>query len=219
MDRFGDEHPTSIAGLRGRRFVPCSETKRDKYLDEARVKNLTGDESITARLMHRDFFDFMPVFKLLLITNAKPVISGVDHGIWRRVHLMPWNATATQPDVRLKERLREELAGILRWAVEGCLRWREEGLGETTAMRAAKGAYRESMDQIGTWLYERCELGPTLRVGSSLLYQSYRSWALDRGEKPYSQKSLTQLLVDRGFKQVKNNTMFFLGVDVRLHQD
>ena len=180
------------------------------------MKNLTGDESITARLMHRDFFDFMPVFKLLLITNAKPVISGVDHGIWRRVHLVPWNATATQPDVRLKERLREELAGILRWAVEGCLRWREEGLGETTAMRAAKGAYRESMDQLGTWLYERCELGPALRVGSSLLYQSYRSWARDRGEKPYSQKSLTQLLVDRGFKQVKNNTMFFLGVDVRV---
>ena len=99
------------------------EAEAGKPLAEALVKQLTGGDTITARFLFKEFFDFKPQFKIWLAANHKPNISGSDHGIWRRIRLVPFTVTIPEQerDPRLTQKLAEELPGILAWAVRGCL--------------------------------------------------------------------------------------------------
>src|SRR4029079_2313008 len=101
-----------------------------------------------------EFFDFRPQFKIWLAANHKPNISGSDHGIWRRIRLVPCTVTIPEHerDPRLTAKLADELRGILAWAVRGCLEWREHGLGVPDEVRAATASYREEMDVFGGFL-------------------------------------------------------------------
>ena len=116
-----DRHPTELAMLRGARLVVASETEEGRAWAEARVKALTGGDPITARFMRKDFFTFIPTFKLLIVGNHKPVLKNVDEAMRRRIHIVPFLHKPPQPDPCLGEALRVEGPGILRWAVDGCL--------------------------------------------------------------------------------------------------
>jgi len=88
--------PNDLAMLQGARFVTASETAENRPLDEALVKALTGGEPVTARYLNREFFEFQPQFTIWLATNHKPRVKGTDHGIWRRIHLVPFSVTIEQ---------------------------------------------------------------------------------------------------------------------------
>ena len=117
-----ERHPTEIAHLAGSRLVFCEEIQDGKHLAEALVKDLTGGAPKTARFMHKDFFWFEQTFSLFLLVNHRPVISGTDRGIWRRIRLVPWTvshparaATATGRAGRRASRRR-----LLDAALDGC---------------------------------------------------------------------------------------------------
>ncbi|MBN9521017.1 hypothetical protein J0H58_21280 [bacterium] len=86
-------HPTEKVGLRGARLAVCSETPEDARLDEQKLKALTGDDRVQARGMRQDFFEFPPTHKFVIPTNHKPRVRGADHGIWRRLRLVPFQVT------------------------------------------------------------------------------------------------------------------------------
>ena len=69
-----DRHPTELAMLRGPRLITATETESGKGWKEARIKALTGGDIISARFMRQDFFEFEPVFKLLIAGNHKPLV-------------------------------------------------------------------------------------------------------------------------------------------------
>ena len=50
---------------------------------------MTGGDNITARFLHKEFFEFDPEFKIFIATNHKPNIRGTDTGIWRRIKMIP----------------------------------------------------------------------------------------------------------------------------------
>ncbi|MBL0290907.1 MAG: hypothetical protein IPQ15_09625 [Betaproteobacteria bacterium] len=56
----------------------------------------------------------MPCFKLFVAGNHKVVIRGTDEGIWRRIHLVPFEVTIAQEarDPNLFDKLKAELPGI-----------------------------------------------------------------------------------------------------------
>jgi putative DNA primase/helicase len=114
-----------LARLQGARFVTAVEAEGRRQLAEAQVKQLTGGDKITARYLYQEHFEFYATFKLWLAVNHKLTIQGTDHAIWRRIRLIPFTVTIPEPerDKGLEEKLRAELPGILRWAVEGCLAW------------------------------------------------------------------------------------------------
>jgi putative DNA primase/helicase len=67
-----ERHPTELARLQGARLVTGSEAERDRHWNEGRIKWLTGGDRVTARFMHKDFFEYTPQFKLLIMGNHKP---------------------------------------------------------------------------------------------------------------------------------------------------
>jgi putative DNA primase/helicase len=194
-----------LARLVGARFVTASEVAEDRHLSEDVVKQITGGEPLTVRFLYGEFFEYRPQCKIFLAVNHKPVIRGTEHGIWRRIHEIPF--TQTIPDAKqdrtLGEKLRDELPGIFRWAVEGCARWREPGLTPPAAVVQATLRYREEMDPLGGFL-EGCSVAECSAVTPAAeLYARYKQQCIANAEKPIPIVEFGRRLADRGFKSAK----------------
>jgi putative DNA primase/helicase len=218
----GDKVRNDIARMRGARFVSASEGPEGRRLDEATIKALSGGDVVTARFLHKEFFQFKPTHKILLSSNYKPVIQGNDDGIWRRIRVIPFNAHFAQVrrDPHLKEKLRAEMPGILAWAVRGCLDWQQNGLGSCKAVDEAGGVYRREMDTIQQFIDECCEVGQNKQVQSSTLYKLYEKWAKANGMGVMSNKRLSQNLEQRGYTDKRTNKgTTRIGLDLKPIQD
>ena len=212
--------PNDVAALKGKRFVFASEAEEGRRLAEAKVKDLTGGDTISARFMRGEWFDFRPEFKLWLGTNHKPDIKGTDHAIWDRIRLVPFNVRIPdqEQDRGLKDKLLAEAPGILAWAIEGCLDWHRDGLGNPAEVREATSAYRSEMDIIGQFIDDRCTVGPTASATAKELYAAYVSWCGAAGETPISQKAFGQRLAERGFDSArvgKSRARYWVGIELK----
>lgn len=195
--------PNDIAALKGVRFVYASEGEQGRRLAEARIKDLTGGDTVSARFMRGEWFAFRPELKLWLGTNHKPVIRGTDDAIWDRIRLVPFEVRIPpqEQDKRLRGKLLAEAPGILAWAVEGCLAWQRDGLGEPEDVLQATADYRSTEDVIGRFLGERCEFYETANVTKKALYGAYKSWCEDGGERYVTQKAFGMRLSEMGFDE------------------
>lgn len=201
--RQSDNIRNDIARLAGARFVSAIEAGEGRRLSEVLVKSLIGSDTVTARFLHREFFEFRPRFKLWLAANHKPVIRGTDYAIWRRIRLIPFIVTIPEQerDPHLADKLRGELPGILAWAVRGCLDWQREGLGTPDEVREATEAYRLEMDTLAAFLDECCVIADGAKVAPSDLYGAFKSWCDANGEQPGRQRDFRQRMIERGFQQ------------------
>src|SRR5208283_4668705 len=150
LAKWDNDHPTALTDLHGKRFVACIETDDGRRLAEALVKELTGGDPIRARRMREDFWQFMPTHKVVLACNHRPTVRGTDHAIWRRLKLVPFNVVIppNERDKQLPAKLRDELPGILAWAVRGCLDWQRHGLEDPKAIIAATADYQNAEDVL-----------------------------------------------------------------------
>jgi putative DNA primase/helicase len=139
------------------------------------IKQVTGNDALTVRFLYGEYFNFVPNFKIFMASNHKPVIRGTDHGIWRRIKLIPFTTRITEDkrDRYLEQKLLAEKSGILNWLIEGALRWKQEGLNVPTLITNATDEYRREMDVIGNFLRERCVQKPGEAVRAQELFQVY----------------------------------------------
>jgi putative DNA primase/helicase len=209
VHRNHEAHLTERADLFGRRFVSTIEVDEGKQIAEAILKTMTGGDKLRARFMYKDCFEFEPSHKIFLAANHKPVITGMDVAVWRRIKLVPFDVTIS-PEERnnnLKDELKAELPGILAWAVRGCLEWMRSGLGEPDEIRKATSDYQAEQDCFGSFIYERCVLGNQYKTKASILLDAYQEWS---GDKSMTAKSFSKLLSKKGYvgKQEKAGTFY-----------
>lgn len=208
--------PNDVARLRGARLVTIVETEDGRRLAEAQVKMLTGGDTITARHMRSEWFEFKPTAKYWLASNHRPQIRGTDYAMWRRIRLVPFvvQIPETERDPELPAKLRAELPGILRWAVDGCIDWQQHGLRAPTAVQAATAEYRAHEDLLGSWIDERCVLSPHARYEASALYGDYRQWCERAGEHAITQRAFGDRLAERGHDTTRSTggRKFRLGI-------
>lgn len=191
-----DRHPTEIADLRGARLTSSTETSEGRRWDEAKLKVLTGGDTIKARLMHKDFFAFVPQFTLIIAGNHKPALGTVDAAIRRRMHVVPFTIEIpdAEKDPELKEKLRAEWPAILDWMIQGCLDWQERGLDPPSAVIEATQDYLEAEDTMAAWLAERCTMDPNAWSSCSELFDDYERYCRGRNEFIGAQKSFSEKL-------------------------
>ena len=211
-----EQHPTDIAGLVGRRLVTAAETNQGGRFDEAKVKQLTGGDVVSARFMCQNFFDFVPQFKLIIASNHKPQIRSVDEAMRRRLYLIPFAVTIPpeERDTELATKLRAEWPGILQWMVQGCAAWQAQGLNPPDKVRAATAEYLASQDVVQHFIddclvEDRAAAQPIM---SSRMFTAWKEWAEANGEYIGTNKTLTQRLEDKGFvKRFKDGRTVFYG--------
>lgn len=196
--------PNDIARLRGTRFVMVSEIGAGKRLNEALVKRLTGGDTLVARFMRAEFFEFKPQFKAWLATNHKPEIRGTDEAIWRRLRLIPFTVTIPEHerDEDFPATLLEELPGILNWALHGYMDWSANRLTTPPSVLAATGEYRAESDLIGQFIDEKCTVGDiNLNTRAGEIYEAYSTWTHENGGETISQQNFGRRLTEKGFEQ------------------
>jgi putative DNA primase/helicase len=210
--------PNDVARLRGVRLAVMNETSQGSRFDEAKLKDLTGGDTLSARFLREEFFDFRPTHKLVIRGNHKPVIHGTDDGIWRRLRLVPFNVAipAERQDPHLFEKLRDELPGILGWAVRGCLEWQRNGLRPPAVITDAVSRYREESDTLGRFIAECCEVRKLAEVKSSALFSRYQQFCEQSSERWLSAKDLPLEMERRGFVYKRTETgRRYLGVELK----
>ena len=215
-----DRHPADLAMLKGARMVCASETEEGRAWAEVRIKQLTGDDTISAQFMRQDFFEFRPQFKLTVIGNHKPVLRNVDDAARRRFNVVPFTRKPASPDNQLETKLKAEWPAILRWMIEGCLDWQQNGLIRPQAVVEATTNYFSDQDTLRQWLEECCNTGARKADTISALFKSWADYAIAAGENPGTKKSFTQTMRDRyGFEPANpvpgTRSRGLLGVEVR----
>lgn len=215
------EQTNDLAMLKGKRFVSMIESAADRKLNEPLIKQVTGDDKVTCRFLHKEYFEYFPQFKLFLATNHKPVITQSDFGIWRRILLIPFTQNfEDKEESGLKEKLLSELPGILNWALEGLKLWRTEGLKNVPeAVANTTRIYKDDSDTVGQWLNFRIErfsgeYSPTLK--SSAAYTDYKNWVTENGFFAVGSRTFKSSLEEKGCVYVrKSDNTYWAGMDLK----
>lgn len=195
-----------VARLRGKRFVSSIEVGEGRSLNEALVKQFTGEDKIAARFLFKEFFEFQPEFKLHIAANHKPEVRGQDNAMWRRVRLIPYRRVFNdqEKDPGLPAKLLAEKAGILAWAVRGALAWLKDGLVTPEVVKEATIAYRDEMNDLGEFLEAFTWRGVSYSCAAGELYSQYRVWTEERHDKPMTQQAFGRRMHDLGFEHGKD---------------
>ncbi len=192
-----------IVAFKGKRLAFCQEVGEGQKLADARVKELTGGDSLTGRSLYSKGITFEPSHNLVMVGNHKPEIHDNSCGMWRRVLLIEWNVEIppADRDPNLLNKLKNEAPGILNWMLEGLRDFRQNELIIPTSVQAAIDSYKDDEDLLGDWISDVCRTGPTETVAVSELYISYRNWCYLHGHRPSSQTKLTRRLAEKGLKR------------------
>ncbi len=194
-----------IARLAGKRLVCSVEVEDGRRLAEGLINMLTGGDTITARFLYSEAFEFRPQFKLWLAANNRPSISGPEGAIWRRLVQIPFleEISEAERDPEIKARLRDEgRPAVMAWLIEGCLLWQKEGLQEPEAVKRLTGEYREESDPLRDFIQECCILEPAAQADNAEIWQAYQEWCKANSERyPLGRKRFSQALMARGLDQ------------------
>ena len=169
---------SDIARLKGARLV----TSEGVRINEGLLKQLTGDDTVTARKLYSEEFEFKPEFKLWMATNHKPIIRGTDTGIWRRIHMIPFTVAIpdNKVDKNLAHKLKAEMTAIFKWMVDGCMLWQQEGLKMPRAVLDSVREYQHEMDVVSAFIDNCCIEGGS--VAAKTLFAAYLKWADENKE-------------------------------------
>lgn len=215
-----EQHDTVKARLAGARMAIAGETGAGDRLDEAKIKELTGGDLLEARRMKEDPWQFAPSHTLILHTNHRPRISGVDEGIWRRIRLIPWDVTIPGPrrDEGLPAKLEAEAPGILNWIIQGAQDFHAHGFQEPGVITAATEGYRTDEDQVGRFLHACCVIDPSASVTAKDLRLAYERWCAGVGEAQQSAQAVGAQLGARGYEsrqKGKDRARTWIGLGLR----
>jgi len=207
-----------IARLRGARLVSINEIPLGSRLNESIVKEMTGNDSITARFLFSEEFTFTPNFKLWIRTNNKPVIKEAGEAIWRRMRLIPFTVVIPEinKDAKLILKLQKEWQGIIAWAVQGCLEWQKNGLQTPEKVQSATKEYRADEDILKPFFEDKCILNPDVKTIAGDLYKAYIQWCEENKERAANNTRFGRLLSERGFEKKRITAgNVWLGIGVK----
>lgn len=176
-----------IADLIGLRFVTTSEAESQHRLEEGKLKYLTQGQGtkLKAARKYENPIEFRATHKLWMDTNELPRIKTTDDSVWNRLKPIPFEYRVADSDIDrdLPHKLKAELAGILRWAIEGFRLWQLEGLGDPPDVAQARQAWRDDCDPLGDFITENCRLDPDAWTPATQLRQRYEDYCRETGDK------------------------------------
>ena len=174
-----------IARLAGARFVNISEPAKKLTIDAALTKRLTGNDTITARYLHENSFEFRPNFKIFINTNHRPNITDLTLFDSGRIKIIPFDRhfDEKEQDKDLKTTFAkpENMSGILNWMLEGYKMFRSQGLEMPDSVINATDDYRKASDKIAQFC-EACLVSkPGAMLRSKSVYNRYKQWSEANG--------------------------------------
>lgn len=200
-----------IARLSGARMVISIEMERKKHMAQSLIKQLTGRDTVTARFLFKESFEFKPQFKIWLSANDCPVVDEDDDALWRRLIRIPFDHVIPREQRRpeVKSRLtdvRESGEAILAWLVEGCFLWQQEGLEPSARILDSIAEYRAAMNLFKDFFDEALEFDKASWCSAKALAEAYRKWTRENNEVVHAQRLLGLQLGRQGCEKARRHT-------------
>lgn len=205
-DTGGKANP-GFAKLVGSRMVIGMEINDEEKMDEALVKTMTGNETVSTRHLYANEFSFKPQFTIWFTANDMPEVTASD-SMFRRIRAIPIDKVIP-PEKRNRHLVDEitsdsaEMSGILNWCIEGCLAWQKEGLGVTEKVEATTAQYKRDMNPVAAWIEENCEIDPDAYIIKNTAWQSYYGWYRFQGYGNTSTRDFSKHLRMLGYDSGK----------------
>ena len=218
-----------IARLAGSRFVNISEPEKKITLDAALTKRLTGNDTITARYLHENSFEFRPNFKIFINTNHRPNITDLTLFESGRIKIIPFDRhfDEKEQDKGLKGFFAEpeNMSGILNWMLEGYKMFRSQGLEMPDSVVQATMDYQMFSDKMGQFFSECLQPKADSELRRAAVYTRYKEWCAENGYRADSAKVLNAEIDKRYTVQKKrpadgvgSTTQIVLGVEFCLSE-
>lgn len=204
--------PNDVARLAGARMAGVSELPKGLHVNTQLLKGISGGDTLVARFLHQEFFDFEPEALLIICTNFYPFIDVEDKAFLRRVRLLcfPCNFSEDSPDLFLRDKLASELSGILNWALDGYKIYKKEGLEPTPNMLEELDRYRKFIDPLDGFYEDKIKVTNDTDdfIPSDELLEEARKYAKeeDRGEIGKSQ--FLQYMKSRGHERTQRRISY-----------
>lgn len=176
-----------LAEARGKRLLIAAELEEGMRLSTSVVKQLCSTDAITAEKKYQAPFRFIPSHTLVLYTNHLPKVGALDRGIWRRLVVIPFNATIEPSSdiANYAEFLFQNCGGaVLTWILDGAAKVIRNGYHIKTpkVVQDAIDKYRQDNDWFNHFIDECCEVAPEYTETSGDVYAAYRAFCMRNGE-------------------------------------
>ena len=225
LNRHSNSPSEDIARLAGKRFVNISEPSKGLNLDAAKLKAMTGNDSLNARFLNENSFDFKPQFKIYINTNYLPVVTDMTLFTSNRIITIPFERhfDEDEQDKTLKAEFAkpENKSAILNWLIEGFLLQRKEGLSMPFAVQKATESYQNDSDKIRCFAEDCLIPDADGECKTADVYSRYKEWCGDNGYYPEGMRTFKQGLltfaevVRKRPKNGDNKTTMLLGYKIR----
>jgi len=204
-------------------MVKTSETRTTSRFNVGRLKSFTGGDTLTARFLHQNPFDFLPTHKLWLSVNHLPRVDDDSYAMWRRIDLIRFRVKFVPPekaipgdkiqDRDLGLKMKGELSGILNWAIQGSLEWQKlDGLYAPKEVNDATEEYRKESDVMSRFFEDEVVRDEGNFETIDCLFKTYLRWCGKNSERAESKNVFGRKLSEKGFKSVRRGTKKITGV-------
>lgn len=222
LNRDGNSHSEDIVRLKGARLVVSSEIAANRSLNESMIKQITSGDIITARDLHSSSIEFKPTFKLWIAGNHKPKIQNFDHGIKRRIFIMPFEHIFSKKDMRPQyeviEEFKSEQSGILNWALEGAQRYfKNKKLTVPKIVMDTTREYFLESNIIEQFINERCAIGDKINAEAKDILNAYYQYTDAINEERLGRNQFYKRLEELGYKRAvsASQSIIFKGIALK----
>jgi len=209
---------SEVLQLKDCRMATFSETNPNDELNEAIIKMISGNDSITARGLYKEPMTFVPMCKLILCTNYKPDFNANDKANVDRVRLVPLNARFVEKPSKQNEYQR--IPGIdkyiekyylnefFSWVVDGAMEYyKQPDFNPVGEMLEAQNEYIREQSNITNFIDDTFDESSSkdlvLKTDIKCLYDS---WCRENSIKPMKMGILYNTFDDKFDKSFKCQT-------------
>ena len=186
----------------GKRLCVMQEPDVNETLNVGQMKEITGNDKISARGLYKEPFEFTPQFKLICMCNDLPHIPSNDDGTWRRLEVVDFISRFVDSPEEINEDLHryQKDKGIKNkipmWVIPFYAmllpNWREYDINSITIpaeIKAKTNEYRSDNDIIGQWIEQECDVGDNIKSADNItkvaptefktLYDKFSEWCAE----------------------------------------
>ena len=235
QDGSGSAAPQLIK-MRNMRFVGLQEPEEGEKINSSLMKQLSGEDMISARALYQDLVTFAITARIFLCCNRFPPVNSIDNGTWRRLRVLKFESEFRDPETFKDEAHIKEMAkkniypkepSVEKSTEYGFPAWREaflsmlvhyyenvylvKGLVEPPCIKEESDKYKSDNDSFAHFMQERL----VVELGSELdhkdILKEYKVWLQSEPDKKkLSPADVRQKLIDKFGKPLsrKGKEMF-----------
>ncbi len=140
------------------------------------MKQISGGDNPALPRLYRSAYQGPVSVRFVVVANEAPPFADNSESMRRRIVGIPLQESFEgKEDTRLSEALRQEVPGILNWALEGNRRLNERSrFDPPPASRELSNNVGHDASPLGWFIADYCEAGEGKQVEVAQLYQAYR---------------------------------------------